>query len=103
MAGHTKFSDMTAKMSPARRQKIEHGANAAISEMLLSEIRKQAKLTQVEAAKAMGVTQAAMSHLESQDDMYVSTLRRLIEALGGTMEIVANLPTGRITVSQFKG
>jgi len=70
-------------------------------EMLLSEIRRQVGLTQVEAADAMGVSQSALSHLENQDDMHISTLRRLIEALGGTLEIVANLPSGRIAVSQF--
>ncbi len=102
MAGHTKFSELKAKMSPERRAKIEAGAKAIIADMLLSEIRKLSGLTQVETAKAMGVSQPSLSQIENASDMQISTLRRLIEALGGTLEITANLPTGRITVSQFK-
>ena len=59
-------------------------------------------LTQEELAKALGVTQPSLSKLENQDDMQVSTLRRLIEALGGQLEIVAHLPRGDIRIRQFK-
>ena len=34
--------------------------------------------------------------------MQVSTLRRIVEALGGELEVIAKLPTGRVAISQFK-
>jgi hypothetical protein len=46
--------------------------------------------------------QPSLSKLENQDDMQVSTLRRLIEALGGQLEIIAHLPKGDIRIRQFK-
>jgi predicted transcriptional regulator len=58
-------------------------------------------LTQVELAKTIGITQPTLSHLESQSDMQISTLRRIVEALGGRLDIVATLPAERITLSQF--
>jgi hypothetical protein len=44
-----------------------------------------------------------LSKLETREDMYVSTLRRLVEALGGKLEIVVHLPTGDIRIQQFQG
>jgi len=73
-----------------------------MAEMLLSEVRQLVGLTQEEAAKKLGVKQPTLSRLESQDDMYISTLRRLIEALGGQLEIVAHLPAGDIRIEQFQ-
>ena len=58
-------------------------AKEMMAEMLLAEIRKSVGLTQEELAAAVGITQPSLSKLENQDDMQVSTLRRLIVALGG--------------------
>jgi transcriptional regulator with XRE-family HTH domain len=70
-----------AKAKAAGRRKMES--------MLLGEVRKQLGFTQVAVAKAMGVTQPALSQLESQDDLQLSTLRRLVNALGGELDVVA--------------
>jgi transcriptional regulator with XRE-family HTH domain len=59
-------------------------------------------LTQAQVAQSLGVKQPTLSQLESQDDMQISTLRRIVEALGGELEIIATLPTGRIALSQFR-
>jgi transcriptional regulator with XRE-family HTH domain len=74
---------------------------ADLAEMLLSEIRRLAGLTQEQLAGSLGITQPTLSQLESQGDMQISTLRRIVEALGGELEIIATLPTGRISLSQF--
>jgi hypothetical protein len=39
--------------------------------------------------------------LERRLDLYVSTLRRCLEALGGTLEVVAHFPDGSITLTTF--
>ena len=45
-------------------------------------------MTQDELAASLGVKQPTLSRLEGQDDMQISTLRRVIEALGGELEII---------------
>ena len=69
--------------------------------MLLAEVRKTVGLTQEQLAASLGVKQPTLSRLESQEDIQISTLRRLIRALGGELEIIAHLPGGDIRLSQF--
>lgn len=102
MAGHKNWKILRDKMSPERRALVEQGVREDMVEMLLSEIRRLAGLTQEQMAESMGIQQSALSRLESQDDMHVSTLQRLVEALGGELEITAKLPSGRISISQFR-
>ncbi len=73
-----------------------------MADLLLAEIRKQEGLTQVDLAERLGITQPSLSKLESQDDMQISTLRRIIEALEGELELTAKLPGGkRVSIRQF--
>ncbi len=95
------FSELKARMTPEARARAEARTKDMIAEMLLTEIRHLVGLTQEEVAKKLGIKQPTLSKLESQDDMYVSTLRRLVEALGGKLEMVVHLPTGDIRIQQF--
>ena len=101
MARHS-FQKLRDKMTPAQRAQADVEARGMMAEMLLAEIRKYMGLTQEELAGALGVTQPSLSKLENQADMQVSTLRRLIEALGGQLEIIAHLPKGDIRSRQFQ-
>lgn len=96
------FKELEAKMSPQRRVRIEALARDKMAEMLLAEIRRQGGLTQVDLAAALGIKQPSLSKLESQEDMQISTLRRIINALGGELELIANMPGGAIKLCQFK-
>ena len=102
MAGHHNFEELRNRMSPQRRARNERAVNAALRRMLLSELRRLAGKTQVQLAASLGIKQPTLSQLEGQDDMQISTLRRIVEALGGELEIVATLPAGRISLSQFR-
>lgn len=97
-----KFSELKARMSPEARARSEARTREMMAEMFLAEIRRLVGLTQEELAKKLGVKQPTLSRLESQEDMHISTLRRLIEALGGRLEIVAHLPAGDIRIEQFQ-
>ena len=70
--------------------------------MLLAEIRKEVGFTQKDLAKTIGIKQPSLSKLESQDDIQISTLQRLIQALGGQFELIAHMPGGDIRINQFK-
>jgi len=95
------FKELEAKMSPKRVARAKTRAKQIMAEMLLAEIRKEVGLTQEDLAEAIGIKQPSLSKLESQDDMQISTLRRLVQALGGDLELIAHLPGGDIRISQF--
>ncbi len=70
--------------------------------MQLQELRKARSITQIEVARSMSVEQAAISRLERREDMYVSTLRDYIRALGGELKLVASFPDADIQVHPFE-
>jgi transcriptional regulator with XRE-family HTH domain len=95
------FRELEAKMAPDSLARAKIRAKEAIAEMLLAEVRKSVGLTQEELAASLGIKQPTLSRLESQDDMQISTLRRLAQALGGEIEILIHLPGGDIRLRQF--
>lgn len=96
-----KFSDLVAKMSPERRARAQARAQEIMTEMALQELRRARELSQVQLAEALGEKQPNISQLEQRTDMYVSTLRKYIEAMGGELEIIARFPEGAIRIKQF--
>jgi transcriptional regulator with XRE-family HTH domain len=101
---HRNYSELRARMTPERRGRNDQAAREELREMLLSELRRAAGKTQVELAAAMGIQQPNVSKLESQDDMQISTLRQIVEALGGQLEIIARLPGESVALrlSEFR-
>jgi transcriptional regulator with XRE-family HTH domain len=102
MAGRNKWNNLMNQMSPDQRARIAQSVREDLTEMLLAEIRRLAGLTQEQLAGSLGIKQPTVSQLESQSDMQISTLRRIVEALGGELEIIATLPDRRISLSQFR-
>lgn len=88
-------------MPSAARTWAKARAKEMMAEMLLAEIRKNVGLTQEDLAAQLGIKQPTLSKLEAQDDMQISTLQRLIRALGGELELIAHLPGGDIRIRQF--
>ncbi len=72
-----------------------------LAEMLLSEARQNVGLSQSEVAKALGIKQPSLSKLEKQSDMQLSTLGRIVKALGGELEVVARFPRGAVRIKPF--
>jgi len=96
-----KFGDLEKKMSPKARAKSGAMAKKMLREMLLADIRKAAGMTQIELAEAMGVQQSAVSKMEKQSNMEIGTLQRIIETYGGSLELIARLPSGDVRLNQF--
>ena len=96
------FKNLVEKMSPESRERIRRRTAQMRSEMALQELRQALHLTQQELADVLQMNQAAISKLEHQSDMYVSTLRRFVAALGGELRIVAHFPQGDVVVNQFE-
>ena len=95
------FRELEAKMPPESLARAKSRAKEMVAEMLLAEIRNTVGLTQEQLAASLGIKQPTLSRLESQSDMQISTLRHLVEALGGQLEIVVHLPGGDIRLTQF--
>ena len=86
-------NDVIAGLDPARRNKVEERAAELIAEeMTLRELRKARQLTQASVAAELGITQDGVSRLEQRSDLLLSTLRRAIEAMGGSLSLVARFP-----------
>ena len=80
-------------LSPARRKKVAARAAQLIAEeMTLQELRRARKLTQVRMAKKLGIGQDGVSKLEKRADLMISTLRKTVEAMGGSLSLVAEFP-----------
>lgn len=95
------FKSLLEKLSPEARGRVETRKKELLDEVSLRELRQALELTQQQLAAALKVNQAAVSKIESQSDMYLSTLRRLLEAMGATLRIVAVFPGGEIPIRQF--
>lgn len=74
---------------------------AVIDSYNLRQARKASNMTQVELAKTMGVSQNRISRMENGDlgSMSLDTLRRYVEALGGRLTLVAELPSGTVMLA----
>jgi transcriptional regulator with XRE-family HTH domain len=57
--------------------------------LALSELRTSRDVTQQALADALDVTQPNVSRIEHEDDVFLSTLRSYVEALGGRLEVRA--------------
>ncbi len=85
--------DVIAGLDPAERRKVEAMAAELIAEeMTLRELRKARALTQASVARELGISQDAISRLEKRSDLLLSTLRRTVEAMGGSLSLIARFP-----------
>jgi predicted XRE-type DNA-binding protein len=96
------FSDLRAKMSPEARARSEAKARVLLAEMPLNELRQARGLSQKMLAEVLHVQQPSIAKMEKRTDMYLSTLRSHIEAMGGQLEVVARFPDGAVKISNFQ-
>lgn len=96
-----KFSELRAGMSPAARDKAASQAKAMLAEMPLNGLRQARGLSQKMLAEVLHVQQPSIAKIEKRTDMYLSTLRSHIEAMGGELEVIARFPDGAVKISNF--
>jgi len=96
------YSMLRAKMSPEARSKAEEKTQQHLREMPLQELRQARKVSQEQMAKSLHTRQSNISRIEKRADMYISTLRNVIKAMGGDLEIVARFPDGNVRINQFE-
>lgn len=96
------FNQLLDKMSPERRARIEEGTRRLLEEMSLPDLRQARQLTQEHLAEVLNIKQASLSKIERALDMYISTLDKIIRAMGGQLEIRAIFPDRQIKINQFR-
>jgi DNA-binding XRE family transcriptional regulator len=92
------FKHLERNMSPERIARSDEMARRMMAGMLIAELRRHSGKTQTQLAHLIGVKQPVISRMEMQDDLRLSTLQAIINALGGSMRITVQLPGGKIEV-----
>jgi DNA-binding XRE family transcriptional regulator len=99
------LNQIIAELPPERQERIEARYQELRQEVeSLRELRQIAGKAQFDIATALNIKQPSVSKIEKQADMYLSTLRSYVEAVGGKLELIVKLP-GRpaLTIHQLGG
>jgi transcriptional regulator with XRE-family HTH domain len=103
MVGRTKnfneLRDRGRRADPHWDAKVAEIERAMRDALALADLRESLNVTQVQLAENLGISQGNVSRVEARTDVYVSTLRAYVEALGGHLEIVAVFGNHRISLS----
>jgi transcriptional regulator with XRE-family HTH domain len=83
-------------MSPQAQARVDARVKATLQTMPLAEIRKDIGMTQADLAGKLDVAQGSVSKIENAADMYLTTLRKYVEALGGELHLTATFADGRV-------
>jgi transcriptional regulator with XRE-family HTH domain len=97
-----KFGDLVARKPAIWRATVEARKKELLTAIPLQALRRARQLSQEQLAEELGATQPEISRIEDRIDMYVSTLRRFVEAMGGELEITARFPIGTVQITQFQ-
>ena len=97
-----RLDDYIAKLPKKDQRAIKkRTAELIAEEATLRQLREARDRSQVEIAEKLHIKQAAVSKLERRTDMYLSTLRRYVEAMGGKLESIARFPQRAVRIMQF--
>lgn len=96
-----KFADLRARMPVDAQQRATTLTQTMMQEMPLHELRQARGLSQKVMAELLHVQQPAIAKLEKRTDMYLSTLRSHIEAMGGQLDVIARFADGSVRITHF--
>jgi transcriptional regulator with XRE-family HTH domain len=92
------YRELQERMDPAARAENQQRVRKELERMALDELRSAKRLTQVDMAEMLDVPQSSISRIEQRADMYLSTLRNYVHALGGMLQIRVVFPDGQTVV-----
>src|SRR3954470_1554518 len=96
------FDELVKRVTTKKtRRRAATRTQELLGELLLSEMRELTGKSQREVADTLGIKQPSLSKLEQQHDIQISTLQKLVRALGGKLEVLARFPKGTIKIDQF--
>lgn len=89
--------EVRAKMDPARVERNRAAAARDVKKLHVAWLRESADKTQAEVARLLGISQAEVSEIEAHADLLISTLRKHVEDVHGSVHIIVKLPGGQFT------
>jgi transcriptional regulator with XRE-family HTH domain len=96
------YKELQAKMNPADVAENRQRVREELQRMALDELRNAKELTQADMAELLDVPQSSISRIEQRTDMYLSTLRNYVQAMGGVLQIQAVFPEGgAVVINRF--
>lgn len=101
MAKARNFKELEAKMTPEARARVAVRVKETLENISLDQLRMARELTQEHLAELLHIKQASVSKMERRTDMYIGTLSKFIQAMGGELEIRAIFPDGAVRITQF--
>ena len=96
-----KWKEVRGTFTSEQEAQVRRYVKDAERAMKLNQLREARSLTQTNLAEKLQVNQGAVSKIEKRADMYVSTLRNYVEAMGGRLEIRAVFPDGDVVIERF--
>lgn len=90
-------------MDPERRMRAASRTQQLLLQLELNELRQAYEFTQAEIARALDINQSAVSKIEHQTDILISTLNKYLESLGASLRITAVFPDREFEIKQFQG
>ena len=96
------WSDIRRTLSPEQEEETRQYVRSVVEAVTLNQLREARMLTQANLASILGINQGSVSKMEKRTDMYVSTLRSFIQAMGGQLQIKAVFPEGEVQIDQFE-
>lgn len=97
-----KWRDLVAGWSPERLARVEAEARRMLRDIPLVRLRHARNVTVEDLAAAMGMTEAAVLRLERRSNSGLSAVRRMVEAMGGELEITARFPDGEVRLGEIR-
>lgn len=96
------WKDIRRTLSPEQEEETRRYVKSVVESVTLNQLREARSLTQTNLASILGINQGSVSKMEKRTDMYVSTLRSFIQAMGGQLQIKAVFPEGEVQIEQFE-
>ena len=96
------YKELRTKMNPADVAENNQRVREELHRMALDELRNAKQLTQADMAELLDVPQSSISRIEQRADMYLSTLRNYVQAMGGVLQIQVLFPEGgAVIINRF--
>lgn len=102
MTGRRSFSLLTRDWPADRHERVRRKQDELLAEIepaALADLRRALRVSQEELARTLGKSQSAVAQMEARTDMKVSTLREVVEAMGGELELIAHFPGGDVRIA----
>jgi hypothetical protein len=96
------FKALMNNMPAERRSKIHALTRELLSEIPLHDLQHAHELTQQQMASDLNLDQEEIERIEWETDLYISTFKRFITAMGGELQLVVNFPHGHIAIKDFQ-